>query len=110
MTAVTDPERRYRNDPGHPEICNIFTLHRYFNPQELDVIELRCRKGVIGCVACKELLSKGINTALEPFRQKRSELAGRPDYVRDVLADGARRAQMIARETLGEVKQKMGLL
>ena len=110
MKAVTDPERRYRNDPGHPEICNIFTLHKYFNPHELDKIELRCRKADIGCVACKELLTGGINTALEPFRQKRVELAGKPDYVRDVLADGARRAQTIARQTLGEVKQKMGLI
>ncbi len=110
MTAVTDPARRYRNDPGHPEICNIYRLHQYFNPSQLDSIAEQCRSAKIGCVDCKMLLAQGINSALKPFREQRAALADKPQYVTDVLADGAQRAQLIARETIREVKQRMGLI
>ncbi len=109
-TAVTDPARRYRNDPGHPEVCNIYSLHKYFNPFKLEEIATECRAAKIGCVDCKMLLANEINVTLEPFREKRMELAGNPDYIKEVLADGARRATVIARETLAEVKEKMGLV
>ena len=110
MTAVTDPARQYRNDPGHPEICNIYSLHRYFNPSQLDDIASQCRTAKIGCVDCKMLLAQGINSSLEPFRERRAALATKPQYIADVLADGAQRAKVIAQETLREVKQKMGLI
>jgi len=110
MMAVTDPARRYRNDPGHPEICNVYSLHRYFNPFQLDDIASQCRSAEIGCVDCKMLLAEQINATLEPFRERRAALAAKPRYITDVLADGAQRAQVIARETIREVKQKMGLL
>ena len=108
-TAVTDPARRYRNDPGNPEICNIYSLHKYFNPLKLEEIATQCRAAKIGCVDCKMLLANEINATLEPFREKRKELAGNPNYIKEVLADGARRAGVIAEETLKEVKEKMGL-
>jgi len=110
MTAVTDPARRYRSDPGHPEICNIYRLQRYFNPFQLDALAEQCRSAKIGCVDCKQLLAQEINSTLKPFRERRASLAARPGYITDVLADGAQRAQVIARETLREVKQKMGLI
>ena len=110
MTAVTDPARRYRTDPGHPEICNIYRLHNYFNPQQTDSIAEQCRSAEIGCVDCKKLLARHINATLQPFRERRADLAAKPRYVTDVLADGARRAQVIARETIREVKQRMGLI
>ena len=109
-TAVTDPARRYRNDPGHPEICNIYRLHRYFNPFKLDDIASQCRSAKIGCVDCKLLLAKEINSTLKPFRERRAALNAKPQYITDVLADGAQRARVIAGETLKEVKQKMGLI
>ncbi len=109
-TAFTDPTRLYRHDPGHPEVCNIYTLHKYFNPSELDRIASECRNAKIGCVACKNLLAEGINTTLKPFRERRADLAARPQYIAEVLADGADRARTIARETLREAKEKMGLL
>jgi tryptophanyl-tRNA synthetase len=109
MTAVTDPARRYRNDPGHPEICNIYRLHGYFTPFRLEEIASQCRSAKIGCVECKELLAQEINATLKPFRERRATLANKPKYIADVLADGAERARVIARETLREVKQKMGL-
>jgi len=110
MTAVTDPARQYRDDPGHPEICNIYSLHRYFNPLQLDDIARQCRSAKIGCVDCKMLLAQEINATLQPFRERRAALATKPRYIVDVLADGAQRARVIARETLREVKQKMGLI
>ena len=110
MTAVTDPARQYRTDPGHPEVCNIYRLHGYFNPEQLDDIAEQCRSARIGCVECKTLLAEKINSALKPFRERRAALATKPKYVKEVLADGAQRAQAIARVTLDEVKQKMGLI
>jgi len=109
MTAVTDPARRYRNDLGHPEICNIYKLQEYFNPLKSSGIAEECRTAKIGCVECKMLLAQEINFTLKPFRERRATLANKPKYIAEVLADGAERARVIARETLREVKQKMGL-
>jgi tryptophanyl-tRNA synthetase len=110
MSAVTDPARRYRNDPGHPEICNIFSLHKFFTPGRVEEIGSDCRRAEIGCVDCKKLLAENISAMLGPFREKRAALAAKPDYVTQVLADGAARAKVIAEETITEVKQKMNLL
>ena len=110
MTAVTDPARRYRNDPGHPDICNIYRLHGYFNSLRLDDLTAECRSAKIGCVDCKMLLAQEINLTLKPFRERRAVLATKPQYISDVLAHGAQRAGAIAGETLREVKQKMGLV
>jgi len=110
MTAVTDPARQYRSDPGHPEICNIYRLQGYFNPFQLDDIADQCRSANIGCVDCKMLLAQEINSTLSPFRERRAALAAKPRYITDVLTDGAQRARVIARETITEVKQKMGLI
>jgi len=110
MMAVTDPARQYRNDPGHPEVCTVYSLHRYFSPLQLDDIATQCRSAKIGCVDCKVLLAQEINSSLEPFRERRAILASKPRHIVDVLADGTQRAQIIARETLREVKQKMGLI
>jgi len=110
MTAVTDPARQYRSDPGHPEVCNVYRLHEYFNPSQVDDIAERCRTARIGCVECKTLLAGKINSALAPLRERRAEIAAKPEYIKEVLADGAQRASVIAGETLKEVKQKMGLI
>lgn len=110
MTAVTDPARKYRSDAGHPEVCNVFSLHGFFNPDRVDEIAMQCRSADIGCVDCKKLLAKGVNSKLGAFREKRASFAAKPKYVAEILADGAKRAQVIARKTLTEVKEKMGLL
>ncbi|TET44077.1 MAG: tryptophan--tRNA ligase, partial [Dehalococcoidia bacterium] len=110
MAAVTDPARRYRSDPGHPDICNVFSLHQFFSPTRVDEIASECRRAGIGCVDCKKLLAQNIASALEPFREKRAILASRRNYVTQVLAEGDNRAEAIARETMKEVKEKMKLL
>lgn len=110
MGAFTDPARKRRNDPGHPEVCNIFNLHEAFDPATARKIESQCRSAETGCVECKRMVAAEINEALAPLRARRSELAKRPGYVKDVLAQGARQAQAIARDTIMEVKGRMGLL
>ena len=109
MTMVTDPQRARRSDPGRPEVCNVFTLHQTFSPNEVPMIDQQCRTAGIGCVDCKKILAKNLNNYLEPFRQRRAELARNPDDVWDVLYDGARRARVLADETLNDVKAAVGL-
>ena len=110
MTAVTDPARRYRSDPGHPDICNVFRLHGVFTPARVEEIASECRSARIGCVDCKKILAEGINSSLKPFRERRANLASKPGYVAQVLVDGANRAEAIADGTLREVKKRMKLL
>ena len=110
MTAFTDPERKYRSDLGHPDICNIFRLHKFFTPTRAEEIASECRTAGIGCVDCKKILAQSISSSLEPFRERRVTLASKPNYVTEVLAEGANRAEVIAKETMKEVKEKMKLL
>lgn len=109
-TAYTDPARRYRSDPGHPDKCNVYKLMGYFESTSGNGIAEKCRKAEIGCVDCKMILAEVINKALRPIRQRRDELATNPKYIDEVLADGADRARIIARETLTEVKKNMKLI
>jgi tryptophanyl-tRNA synthetase len=109
MTMVTDPQRQYRTDPGRPEVCNVFSFHGFFSPKQLDSIDSECRGAQIGCVDCKRALAHNLALSLASFRERREELAGDLDLVWGILHDGAARAQVIAEETMGEVKQAVGL-
>ena len=106
---VTDPARRYRHDPGHPEVCNVFALHGYFSADQVAQIETDCRAAAIGCVDCKKNFAKNLSEHFAPFRERRARFAADPECVWDVLADGARRAGVIADQVLGEVKAAVGL-
>lgn len=109
LTAFTDPQRIKRSDPGRPWVCNVYTLHKFFNPQDLQTVYDECTTAKRGCVACKEHLARGINEFLAPFRERRRQFAEKPDFVREVLSEGARRARAIAVGTLEEVKARVGL-
>ena len=109
LTAFTDPQRTHRNVPGRPEVCNVYSLHKIFNPAEAETVYEECTTAQRGCVDCKAQLADGINRYLEPFRERRRGFESRPDYVTDVLAGGAKRAGVIAKETIAEVGDKMGL-
>jgi tryptophanyl-tRNA synthetase len=107
---VTDPARVKRTDPGNPDVCNVYTMHKIFSPQaDVEMVNVECRRAGIGCVDCKKLLAKNLNQHLEPFRAKRAEFASRPDYVQDVLEDGAKRAHAIAEKTMEEVREAIQL-
>ena len=109
MSMVTDPQRIRRDDPGDPDVCNVFTLHKIFSSQgEVEEINQECREAGIGCVDCKRKLAANLNQHLIPFREKRKELAQDPIIVKDVLEDGAKRAKVIASETMSEVREAIG--
>lgn len=110
MQMVTDPQRMRRNDPGNPDVCNVFSLHKIFTPKEdVEMTNLECRRAGIGCVDCKKRLAENLNKSLEPFRTKRAEIGQNPDTVWDVLHDGAKRARAIAAETMTEVREALQL-
>ena len=107
---VTDPARQRRTDPGNPDVCNVFTMHKLFSPhEEVDMINVECRKAGIGCVDCKLRFANNLNKHLEPFRAKRAELASDPNKIQDILHDGAKRARAIAEQTMSEVREAMQL-
>jgi len=107
---VTDPARVKRTDPGNPDVCNVFSMHKLFSSKdEIEMVNTECRRAGIGCVDCKMLFAKNLNKHLEPFRAKRAELASQPGYASDVLNDGAKRARAIAEKTMQEVREAMQL-
>ena len=107
--AFTDPQRTHRDIPGRPWVCNVYSLHKIFSLGETDAVYEECTTAKRGCVDCKAQLADGINRYLEPFRERRREYEARPDYVTEVLTEGAKRARVIAQETIAEVGEKMGL-
>ncbi len=108
-SAITDPQRIRRSDPGDPSVCNVFSLHGFFGPQKQAEIDSGCRSAQIGCVDCKRQLAESVNDYFAPIRARRAELAAAPDAVDEILIDGARRARVIAREVLADVKDRIGL-
>jgi len=106
---VTDPARVRRSDPGNPDVCPVFDLHKVFTPQvERDtIIDPGCRTAGIGCLDCKGILLNHMLPALRPIYDRRQELATRPELVQDVLEDGRARAKKVAGETLVEAKRAM---
>lgn len=106
---VTDPQRARRTDPGRPWVCNVYSLHKIFNPDRLDDVYEQCTNAGIGCVDDKQLLADGINGYLKEFREKRRELAEKPGYVTEVLTAGREKAGKVAQATIDEVYHRMGL-
>jgi tryptophanyl-tRNA synthetase len=100
-----------KTDPGTPEVCNIYALHRYFSPPEVvaEVAE-KCRTAGWGCLECKRVLADHMTAALAPIRERALALIAAPDRVDEILGDGAAAARRVARETLREVEEAMGFL
>lgn len=110
MQMVTDPQRIRRSDPGNPDVCNVFSMHKVFSSQaEIEMVNTECRRAGIGCVDCKKLFANNLNANLAPFRERRNKIDETPDVVWDVLTDGAKRASAIAEQTMVEVRQAIGL-
>jgi tryptophanyl-tRNA synthetase len=107
--AVTDPAKMRKGDPGHPDVCLVFTYHQKFNSSETAAIRAECESGALGCVDCKNRCAARINEFLAPHLEKRADLESRPGYVTDVLADGERRARARAEETMSTVRGVMKL-
>jgi tryptophanyl-tRNA synthetase len=109
--AKTDPARVTRHDPGNPEVCNIYHLHKYFSaPETVALVAENCSGAKWGCLDCKRVLADNMIAALAPIRERALELQHKPNQVDQILADGASAARRIAMETLREVRDRMGLL
>ncbi len=106
MSALTDPARIHKDDPGHPEICTVFAYHTAFNPGEVDDIEERCRAGTVGCVACKKRLAEVLNGMLEPIRERRLQFE-KPGVVDEILRAGTAAAEAEGAITMGMVREAM---
>ena len=111
MSAVTDPARIKKDDPGNPDICMVSYYHKLFtkNEDELNAVMEECRAGKRGCVACKKELIKNIIAELEPIREKRRYYEERPELVREILMDGTKHAREIAKENMARIKEAMKL-
>jgi tryptophanyl-tRNA synthetase len=108
--AVTDPQRLRRNDPGRPEVCGIFALHQQFSSvARIAAIDADCRSAAIGCVDCKKELADRVVEHFAPIRERLAALRARPADLEDLLAAGRRKAGEIARETMEQVRSRIGV-
>ncbi len=106
-SMVTDPLKLRRGDPGHPEICPVFSLWRFVNPLKLDGIAAECRSGALGCVADKSDFAEQLNAYLRPVRDRYRTYMQDPGEVERVIEEGTRRTREIAADVLGDVKRAM---
>ena len=110
MSAVTDPARIKKDDPGHPDVCMVAYYHKLFAPlEEVNMICEECKAGKRGCVACKKQLAHNINKFLNPIREKREYYEERPELVEKILIEGTNKARKTAKETMKKVKKAMKL-
>ncbi|HET7458625.1 MAG TPA: tryptophan--tRNA ligase [Gemmatimonadaceae bacterium] len=108
--AVTDPARIRKTDPGTPEVCNIYHLHKAFSPPAVvEEVAFKCSTAGWGCIDCKKVLFEHMNAELTPIRRRAAEVRETPALLDDALERGAARASEVARGTMAEVKERMGL-
>jgi tryptophanyl-tRNA synthetase len=107
---MTDPARVKRTDPGEPEKCPAFQLHKiYCTPEEIEFVSTGCRTAGIGCLECKKVMIKHVIEDLAPFRDKRAQLEKKPEIVEEILQAGHEAAQEKASQTMSEVRETLGL-
>jgi tryptophanyl-tRNA synthetase len=107
---VTDPARKRRSDPGNPDICPVFDLHKIFTPEaDKQFVANGCRTAGIGCLDCKDVLLKHMVPPLEKIRERRQQFAEKPQRIMEVLHEGSRRARAVAQTTLEEVRAAVHL-
>lgn len=104
----TDPLKLRKGDPGRPEICPVYLLHQIYTPDHENIVS-PCKSGELGCVDCKKRLISNLNTILAPIRENRKKLVDKPEYVFDVLRDGAARARKRAAAVMAKVRENMKL-
>ena len=109
-TAATCEHRQRRSDPGHPEHCNIFTMHQAFSkPDQITFVDHNCRTAGFGCIECKEILFKNMIEEIGPIQTRVQEINQNPQYMIDVLKSGAARCKAIAVDVMDEVREKIGV-
>jgi tryptophanyl-tRNA synthetase len=107
---VTDPARKRRSDPGNPEVCPVFDLHRIFTPDaDREGCASGCRTAGIGCLDCKDVLLEHMLASLDPIRERRQAFAEKPDHIVEIIHEGSQRARVVAQETMAEVRSLVRL-
>jgi tryptophanyl-tRNA synthetase len=107
---ITDPQRKRRNDPGDPDVCNVFSFHKmYSTNDQINMVESECRKAGIGCVECKEMMAGNLIAFLLPYREKRSYYLSHGKQVTEILNEGTKKARSIAVKTMDEVREAIGI-
>lgn len=108
--AMTDPARVRKTDPGTPEVCNIYQLHRAFSATDVvETVTVNCRTAGWGCIDCKKVLHESMERELVPIRRRAEEIAAAPKKLDEMLAAGAQRARAVAQDTMVEVRDRMGI-
>jgi tryptophanyl-tRNA synthetase len=108
--AVTDEKRVAREDPGDPDVCNVFTMHKTLSSEEdLAWVRAGCTSAGIGCVDCKGKLAANMNVHFAGYVERRARLAAEPARIQEVLEQGAAKARALAQRTMGQVHDKLGL-
>ena len=108
-TAVTDPQKVRKGDPGRPDICLVFAYHNKFNPVEVPEVRNGCESGSLGCVDCKLNCANHVVEVLAPIRDKRGYYETHLDEIRGIMDEGEKRARAIAHQTMAEVHTAMGI-
>ena len=110
LQMFTDKTRLRKTDPGHPDICNVFSFHKlYTSPEKVSQIEEDCKKAIIGCVECKKLLAENLIKGLAPIQEKRSYYQEHLEELKDIIDAGIKKARSVATTTLEEAKEAIGI-
>jgi tryptophanyl-tRNA synthetase len=110
MGMVTDPARKRRQDPGNPDVCGIFYLHKVMSPADtIGWVDTNCRTAGIGCVDCKKKLLESLLPAQEKMRERREALLAKPKDLDELVQLGTKKAQAVAAGTMAEVRRAMKL-
>ncbi|MBF0619651.1 MAG: tryptophan--tRNA ligase [Candidatus Omnitrophica bacterium] len=103
--TITDPQRLRLKDPGHPDVCNVFSYYKAFVPAQEAATRVWCEAAEKGCTDCKKILADEVIEFLRPIRERRVKIAADPGVIEAVLKDGAARARAIAVATMQEVRK-----
>lgn len=102
---ITDPQRMRKNDPGDPDICNVFEFHKIYSDKETwEEIGPQCRNARIGCVECKKIMARNLIRAMQPLHDRRAYFKTQPDRVREIIDAGSEKARQVARNTMEQVR------
>ena len=110
LQMFTDKTRLRKTDPGHPDICNVFSFHKLYTlPEKVNQIEEDCKKAIIGCVECKKLLAENLINGLAPLQEKRQYYQEHLEELKDIIDAGIKKARSVATTTLEEAKEAIGI-
>ncbi|MFH1784264.1 MAG: tryptophan--tRNA ligase [bacterium] len=109
QTMVTDPARIKASDPGHPDVCSVYSMHVIFSKEDEPELRKKCEKGSMGCVECKKMMTEKLIEVLHDVQERRRELESNPAQLKDILSDGVQKARKVAAQTMIDVRKAMKL-